>query len=136
MILVVDASVTIAWIATDERSAYAGAALEACGSDPAIVPPLWYWEIANTLLVLERKGRLLDAASVFANVFEHIPITPDVVRDRRSRGIEEIALARKHTLSVYDAVYLATAKDTGVPLATLHSNLAKAAIAESVYFGL
>ena len=56
MTLVIDASVTIAWIAADESNAYADAALDACGSDPAIVPPLWYWEIANTLLVFERKG--------------------------------------------------------------------------------
>ena len=61
MTLVIDASVAIAWIAADEINAYADGALNACGSDPAIVPQLGYWEIANTLLVFERKRRLRNA---------------------------------------------------------------------------
>jgi len=134
LILVVDASVTIAWIASDERSAYAEGALEACGSDPAIVPPLWYWEIANTLLVFERKGRLRDAAGTYASMLEQVSLSPDTGIDRKTRGLEELALARSYDLSIYDAAYLAIAKSAGVPLATLGTRLAKAAVAERLYF--
>lgn len=134
MILVVDASVAIAWIATDERSAYADAALEACGSDPAVVPALWYWEIANTLSVFERKGRLNDAVRLYESLLEYIPFAAESVIDRKARGIEELRLAKIHALTIYDAAYLATAKSTNVTLATLDTRLAKAAKAEQRYF--
>jgi len=136
LILVVDANVTIAWIASDERSAYAEAALQACGVDPAIVPPLWYWEIANTLLVFQRKGRLLDSASTYASMLEHLSLRPESGVDRKLRGLEELALAGKYGLSIYDAAYLATAKSAGAPLATLDARLTKAAVAEGLYFSV
>jgi predicted nucleic acid-binding protein len=132
--LVIDASVTIAWIAKDEQSAYADGALTACGRDRAVVPALWRWEIANTLLVLERKRRLTDAAAVYRSVTRSLPI--DAVTDTsESRVNEEIALARRHKLSIYDASYLALAKSTGFALATLDAKLARAALAEGVLFG-
>ncbi len=68
MILVVDASVTIAWIVDDEDSAYAEGVLAAIETDNAVVPAIWHWEISNTLMVLERKGRLTDAITIFAQV--------------------------------------------------------------------
>jgi len=133
MILVIDASVTIAWIATDEQSAYAEAALTACGTDRAVVPALWRWEVANALLVLERKGRLADAAAVYSTVTRHLPISTEDDANE-SRGSEEIAFARRHNLSVYDSAYLALAKSNGLALATLDARLADAAKAEGVFF--
>jgi predicted nucleic acid-binding protein len=134
MILVIDASVAIAWIADDERSAYADAVLAASGSDCAVVPALWRWEIANTLVVLERRGRLTDAAATYSSVTRHLPI--DVVNDTTEvRGLAEIEIAQRHVLSVYDAAYLALAKSRGLLLATLDSRLAGAAMAEGHFFG-
>jgi predicted nucleic acid-binding protein len=134
LILVIDASVTIAWIADDEKSDYADLALQAFGSDAAIVPGIWHWEIANVLLALERKGRLVDAIATYARVVQ-LPIDVELLaysRDRRS--IMEIELARKHHLSAYDAAYLALAKATSHPLATLDARLQKAARAELLFF--
>lgn len=133
MILVVDASVTIAWIATDEKSAYAEAVLAACGTDRAVVPALWHWEIANTLVVLERKRRLSDASAVFASVLKNVPVTLENGANA-ARGLDEIALSRRHQLSVYDAAYLALAKTAGLSLATLDSKLMNAAKAERLFF--
>ena len=133
MILVIDASVAIAWIADDERSSYADAALAACGSDRAVVPALWRWEIANTLVMLERRGRVTDAAATYSSIMRHLPI--DAAGDAaESLGLEEIEIAKRHKLSVYDAAYLALAKARGVPLATLDAQLARAAKAEKVFF--
>ena len=133
MILVVDASVTIAWIVEDEQSAYAQAALDACQADRAFVPFLWRWEIANTLLVLERKGRLTDAAATYSSVIRNLPI--EAVNDSsESLGLEEIKIARQHDLSIYDSAYLALAKSRGVALATLDKKLAKAAKKEGVFY--
>ena len=130
----IDASVTIAWIAEDETSEYADLALHAFGSDAAIVPGIWHWEIANVLLALERKGRIVDAIGTYARVIQ-LPIDVELLaysRDRRS--IMELELARKHHLSAYDAAYLALAKATSHPLATLNARLQKAARAELLFF--
>jgi predicted nucleic acid-binding protein len=133
MILVVDASVAISWIADDERSAYADAVLTAAASDRVVVPALWRWEIANTLVVLERRGRLADAGATYASVIRHLPI--DVANDAtHKRGLDEIELAQRHQLSVYDAAYLALAKSRELLLATLDKRLAGAASAEGFYF--
>lgn len=135
MILVVDASVTIAWIAKDERNAYAVSALEACGSDRAVVPGLWRWEIANTLLVLERRGRLQDAGQIYSSLLRTIPMNIESDAVNESRALSEIELGRRHGLSVYDAAYLALAKSAGLPLATLDAKLARSAQSEGVLFG-
>jgi predicted nucleic acid-binding protein len=133
MILVIDASVAISWIADDERSPYAEAALVAGASDRAVVPALWRWEIANTLVMLQRRGRLLDAAATYSSVTRNLPI--DVVTDTtETHGFEEIEIARRHQLSVYDAAYLALAKSRGLLLATLDTRLARAATSEGAFF--
>jgi predicted nucleic acid-binding protein len=135
VILVVDASVTIAWIAQDERNAYADSALAACGSDRAVVPGLWRWEIANTLIVLERRGRLQDAGQIYSSLLRTIPMNVESDAVTESRALSEIEHARRHGLSVYDAAYLALAKSEGLPLATLDAKLARAAQSEGVLFG-
>jgi predicted nucleic acid-binding protein len=135
MILVVDASVTIAWIADDERSEYADAVLKACGSDRAVVPALWRWEIANTLVMLERRNRVADAAATYSSIARYLPV--DTAGDAtESLGLEEIGLAQRHQLSVYDAAYLALAKSRGLQLATLDAKLASAAKAERLFFAV
>lgn len=133
MILVLDSSVAIAWIAEDERSDYADCALRACGSDAALVPDLWHWEVANVLLVFERRGRIDDAAAIYAQELRRLPVRYEDAPSP-SRGREEIALARRHQLTVYDAAYLALALANGLPLATLDAQLAAAARAEGVFF--
>ncbi len=133
MILVIDASIAIAWIAADEESAYAEAALRACGPDRAVVPALWRWEIAHTLLVLERRSRVDDAAAVYASMARSLPISVETDQNE-TRRIEVIAFARRHALSVYDAGYLALAKSKDIALATLDTKLAGAAKAEGIYF--
>jgi predicted nucleic acid-binding protein len=133
MIFVIDASVTISWIADDERSPYADAVLVAGASDRAVVPALWRWQIANTLVMLERRGRLADAAATYSSVARKLPI--DVVSDAsETRGLEEIAFAQRYRLSIYDAAYLALAKSRGLLLATLDTRLAHAATEEGLFF--
>lgn len=134
MRLILDASVTIAFIADDERSEYADAAISACGTDRAVVPLLWQWEMTNSLLVLERKGRLVDAAAAYAKIVRELPI--DVATDEsEARRLAEIAIARRHGLSGYDSAYLALATWMGLPLATIDTKLARAAVAENVFYG-
>jgi len=134
LILVVDASITIAWLVEDEHSEYAEATLTAFEADSAVVPAIWHWEISNTLLVLERKGRLADAVAMYLKVVR-LPIDVELLAySQDQRAISEIQLARKYNLSAFDAAYLALAKATSHPLATLDAKLAHAARKESLYF--
>ena len=53
--LVVDSSVAIAWCFPDERDTYSLSVLDALVLERAIVPDLWHLEVANTLVVGERR---------------------------------------------------------------------------------
>lgn len=73
-IFIPDASVTIPWCARDEASPWTDALLNRLRSgDQALVPPLWVYEITNTVLHLKQRmtsGRfpskwMLKASSVF-----------------------------------------------------------------------
>lgn len=54
----VDASVALSWCLTDEQAPYAAAVLGALATTYAIVPSVWPFEIANTLVVAERRKRV------------------------------------------------------------------------------
>jgi predicted nucleic acid-binding protein len=82
-------------------------------------------EVANVLLVGERKKRLVPAQSLrFVELLQNLPITlsPDV----RPPGVL-LGLAREQGLSSYDASYLDLAIRTGLPLASLDGDLLAAA---------
>jgi predicted nucleic acid-binding protein len=126
---VLDASTTVAWAFTDETHPHARAALERATGDRALVPHLWWYEVRNVLVVNERRGRgSPQRTEEFLG--ELGSLTIEVVD--QSDGIAVIDLARSHNLTVYDAAYLALALGTGVPIATLDSELRSAAIAENV----
>ena len=57
-----------------------------------------------------------------------LPVRTDTDLDPQS----SFDLARKHGLSVYDALYLNLAQRRGIPLATLDKALRRAATAEDV----
>ena len=56
--VVVDASVALAWGFPDEGNAYADAVLEGLEGQAVVVPALWPVEVANALLVGERRKRI------------------------------------------------------------------------------
>jgi predicted nucleic acid-binding protein len=107
--VVVDASVALAW-----------------------VPALWALEIANGLMVGERRKRLQQAdISRFLALLQGLTIVQD------ERSVTEmmtavVPLAREHKLSAYDAAYLDVAIREDAPPATLDSGLRKAAKAAGV----
>lgn len=130
MNLVLDASVAIASISVDEDSAYAASAIGACQDDSIFVPLIWRLEIANTLVLFERKGRLSNALDSYERFVRRFRVR--IIGDFRIE--REVQLARKHQLTVYDAAYLAVAIAERMPLATLDAKLRRAAIDEDVYF--
>ena len=125
--LVVDASVTMSWCYPDEHSGYAYRVLEELELRQGVVPGLWALEVANALLVGERRGRLSAAdVSRFLELLKALSLTVDSQTPQRA-FTGALPLARAHGLSVYDAAYLELAMREGLMLATLDRNLRKAA---------
>ena len=128
---VLDGSVTMAWYFADESNAYADAVLTFLESGRALVPSLWSLEVANTVLVGERRKRSTEAqAAAWLGILETLSIeVDDETTSHAWSGI--LALARSQNLSAYDAAYLELAMRRGLPLATLDAKL-KAAAAVAV----
>jgi predicted nucleic acid-binding protein len=124
---VVDNSVVMAWCFVDEASAYADGVLARLVDDQAVVPGIWPLEVANVLLVAERRKRLAEAdCARFLSLLSGLPIA--VEQESPQRMFSEIfALARENGLSSYDASYLDLAMRSGLPLATLDRGLREAA---------
>ena len=125
--LVIDSSVAIAWCFLDEQNDYSQSVLDALSSEQAIVPDLWHLEVANTLLVGERRKRSTQANTVtWLGFLASLPIVADEETTTHAFG-DTLSLAREHNLSAYDAAYLELAMRRGLPLATLDDRLKTAA---------
>ena len=124
---VLDCSVTMAWCFDDEADGYADAVLDGLVDGTAVVPSLWPLEIANVLLVAERRGRLNKADSArFLELLGALPIAVDGETHGRAIGAI-VLLGREHGLSSYDTAYLELAMRENVPLASLDQPLRLAA---------
>ncbi|MBN1684857.1 MAG: type II toxin-antitoxin system VapC family toxin [Gammaproteobacteria bacterium] len=125
--LILDCSVTMAWCFEDEICTYTENALDSLRYATAIVPSIWPLEVANVLLVAERKKRLTDIdASRFKNLLLELPITID--HPFISRTLLSIyELAKKTGITSDDAAYLELALRKNIPLATLDQGLRQAA---------
>ena len=115
---VLDCSVTMAWCFESEADGYTLAVLGALADGTAIVPPLWPLEVANVLLVAERRRRITrgDVAR-FLDLLADLPLVvaaPVAVDDMSAL----VGLGRDHALSAYDAAYLHLALQEHPPLAT------------------
>lgn len=130
--MVLDCSVTMPWLLRNDKTGYAGRILAALSTGSAIVPRLWFLEVANVLLVFERKKRITQAeSSRFTDLLIELPIEVDDSVYYRVFG-KVVGIAREQVISLYDAVYLELAMRTGQPLATLDKGLMKAAKAVGV----
>jgi len=129
---VLDSSVTLAFVLPDEGGSAINALFERLVSEGAVAPMLWKLEVANTLLMAERRGRI-DAAFRRAAIadLEMFPITLDP-NTAAQAWRTTLDLAAQHRLTVYDAVYLELAIRAAVPLATLDGELIRAAGAAGV----
>jgi predicted nucleic acid-binding protein len=121
---VLDASVALAWFLDNPVSPLALRVKQSLvGGAEAVVPALWHLEMANGLVVAERR-RILTSADVIHGLMQveqlaaQIETRSDLVPARQA-----LTTARTFQLSAYDAVYLDTARNAGLPLATLDRSL-------------
>jgi predicted nucleic acid-binding protein len=129
---VVDASVTLTWCFEDEVQPYSENVLDLFLGSSALVPSIWPLEIANALVVSERRGRLTEAQTArFVELLGELPIDVEELDLATALG-PILATARAHGLSSYDAAYLELAARQGLPLASLADELIRAASAAGV----
>jgi predicted nucleic acid-binding protein len=130
--LVLDSSIALAWIYADEGTERIQQLVERVIVAGAYVPTLWRLEVANSLLMAVRKGRI-DAAFRDAALRDlaALNIMADLQTDVFAWS-STLRLAEKHRLTVYDAAYLELALRRVLPLASLDKELRAAGDATGV----
>lgn len=127
--LVLDASTALAWLVrrvNPEEDRLADEALQRIQKDGVVVPALWFLEVANGILVSQRRGGVSIATSAsFIGLVEALPIDQDKVQPW-SVFATVLFLGRSFELTSYDAVYLELVLRIGGTLATFDGQLAEA----------
>jgi predicted nucleic acid-binding protein len=132
MSLVLDSSATLARVFPEERTDAILDLFLLIANLGAVVPELWRIEVANTLNVGIRRGRVnkTHRKDILADL-ESLPISVDA-ETRMYTWSRTLELADRHNLTVYDATYLELALRLSLPLATLDDELRQAAQQEGV----
>jgi predicted nucleic acid-binding protein len=131
--LVIDGSVTLGFLLPDEQDALSLKTFAVMREGAKVfVPAHWPVEIANGLLMAERRKRASAADTHDAlRLAQTLPVTVD--EETASRlATDTTALARQYGLTIYDAAYLELAMRRGAKLATSDRTLVKAAKASGV----
>jgi predicted nucleic acid-binding protein len=125
-LIVVDASVALAWFLEHNRSALP--ALRHVEELGGFVPGNFHSELVHGFLSAERQRRIdLAAAERSLNAVLQLSLevrSPDPAR--------VLTVARDHQLTGYDAAYLTLAMELGLPLATADASLRRAAKATNL----
>ncbi len=125
---VLDASTALGWMLDRPVPARASQArnLIIDGATP-VIPALWRHEVANAIVMAERRGRLTSGqvvtlAADLEDFLQAVEVDPLLVR-----ASVLIETAQRTHLTVYDAAYLELALRRKAPLATLDEKLREAA---------
>ena len=93
----------------------------------AFVPAIWRLEVVNSLVVAERRKKLMPGKSdKFVQDLQQFEIRVDD-EGQEHVFIDVLALARSYQRSAYDASYLELARRLGLPFATKDDPLRRAA---------
>lgn len=131
---VLDASIALAWFVDDPVPDYAIKVRQSLvAGNRAVVPALWHLEMANGLVVAERR-KILRSNDVSVSLLHLEQLVIQAIETRTDLVPVRQALntAREFQLSAYDSVYLQTARDERIPLATLDKSLRSAAASAGV----
>lgn len=131
--LVLDASVTLCWLFGDQATAYTDDVLDRIGGGcEALTPTIWPFEIANAMIVGERRKLISHMQVVaFVEALRALGIRAETVDGERAFG-RVLEMARRFRLSAYDASYIELAVRKGWPLSTVDGPLRSAAKAAGV----
>lgn len=132
MSVVLDASITLAWIYQAETTAMIASIFEHVDEEGAWVPGIWRLEVANGLRRgLAQKRMTVAIRDAALADLRDMQIATDAETDAHAWATT-MMLSDRLQLTPYDACYLELAQRSGLPLATLDSQLHQAAIAIGV----
>ena len=126
---VLDASIATVWLLPDEVESVADQTLKLLNTAVAIVPDLFWREMRNVLLTAHRRKRI-SLPEVWHSMARLEQL--GIITAPMASGTLILPLAERHSLTAYDAAYLALALERRLPLATLDRRLAEAAMREGV----
>lgn len=132
MSLVLDASVALSWLFADESNEMSDAALSTVADAGAWVPAIWRLEVANTLELACRRGRIeQEERDLSLRDLAQLDIAIDPETGAYA-WTDTLALASRFRLTVYDAAYLELSVRRGLALASLDKALRSAAASHGV----
>ncbi len=132
-IFIADASVTLPWCFEDEATSWTDSLLDRLrAGDGILVPAHWPTEVSNGMLIALRRKRIQPGRpELFWDALAALPIEVEPpLSPLQAKAV--LVLSAQHGLTVYDAAYLELAKRKSLPLATLDTDLIRAASAEGV----
>jgi len=126
--IVLDASVAVAWCFEDESSSYSEGVLDLLSTGTEVLSPaIWPFEVANALLVAERRKRIKMAqVTALLRRIAGLPVSIEPIVTNSAFN-QILSIARQNNLTEYDASYVELALREGLPLATLDGELRTAA---------
>ena len=125
---VIDSSVGFAWVHPNQATPETDKLLEEVEAGATVViPALWFVEMANSLLVLQRRKKLTKEERKAA--LETLSGMNFAVDEEAAKAAfqKTSELAEKYDLTVYDATYLEVALRRNLPLASRDAALISAA---------
>jgi predicted nucleic acid-binding protein len=126
---VLDASVALSWFVDHPISSFAEKVeRRLVQGEKAVVPGLWHVEMANGLIVAQRRSKL--SVEECARAIEKIRQLLDTVIETSPSPTslrQNFETAGTFHLTAYDAIYLDAARSAHLPLATLDRQMRKAA---------
>ena len=125
--IVVDASIFVAWLLNEPRQSAEQEVWDALVSESALVPVHWPNEVANALRRAARRNRI-SVEEIGPTLKDLAPFdirlsTPPSVQDIEALTKDALRL----DLSVYDLQYVNLAKTHRLPLATIDAAMRSAA---------
>jgi predicted nucleic acid-binding protein len=124
-LIVVDASIFVAWLLNEPRQLAEHEVWDALVSESALVPVHWPNEVANALRRAVRRNRISLEEPTLGDLapFDIKLSTPPSVQDIEALTKDALRL----DLSVYDLQYVNLAKTHRLPLATIDTAMRSAA---------
>lgn len=125
---VIDSSVGFAWVHPAQATVETDKLLQEVEAGAVVVvPELWFLEMANGLLMLQRRKKLTAAERKGAlDTLAALNLTVDTEGGKAAFN-RTSDLAEKHGLTVYDAAYFELALRRKLPLASRDGSLLRAA---------
>jgi len=124
----IDSSVAFSWVHPDQATHETNQLLREIETGaPFVVPLLWFTEVANGLLVLQRRKKITakDRATALQTL---AALNPTIDEESGHAAFTDVSdLAETYGLTVYDATYLEVALRRKLTLASRDEPLNKAA---------